>query len=300
MVDADVLLIDEALAVGDVFFRQKCYQRLETLRQRGVTIVLASHAMPDVEQFCTRTALIDAGELRFLGDSVEAVRRYYLLQRSHEGLSARSSPGVADWPVLEAPADAAPQPAPEAFLDLSAVPQVTTGLARCRRVALCDAQGNPCSVFQQGQTARFYYEFELFQDIETPIGGVVITNDRNVTVHGKSTLEYGTPVPSSAPAGTVVRFWQDIELQVAAGEYTFEIGFSDLPRSDYERKHLYPHAELDAHINRLCLVPNVGQFAVVFRTQGAPVQLLHHGLCNLPGTCRVAVVPAQPPAAVAT
>ena len=54
--DADVLLIDEALAVGDIFFRQKCYQRLEALRARGVAIVLVSHAMNEVEQFWARAS----------------------------------------------------------------------------------------------------------------------------------------------------------------------------------------------------------------------------------------------------
>ena len=58
--DADVLLIDEALAVGDIFFRQKCYQRLAALREQGVAIVLVSHALNEVEQFCQRALLLQA------------------------------------------------------------------------------------------------------------------------------------------------------------------------------------------------------------------------------------------------
>src|SRR5215471_4788779 len=79
--DADVLLIDEALAVGDVFFRQRCYQRLEALRARGVSIVLVSHAMNEVEQFCERALLLDGGRIIFQGPASEAVKRYYLLEQ---------------------------------------------------------------------------------------------------------------------------------------------------------------------------------------------------------------------------
>ena len=88
--DADVLLIDEALAVGDVFFRQKCYQRLDALRERGVAIVLVSHAPHDVEQFCERALLLDGGHV-FEGPAVEAVKRYYLIA-PEERLAAAGTP----------------------------------------------------------------------------------------------------------------------------------------------------------------------------------------------------------------
>ena len=113
--DADVLLIDEALAVGDVFFRQKCYQRLAALRERGVAIVLVSHALNEVEQFCQRALLLHGGRVTFEGPAIEAVKRYYLI--APEGVAAAGTPlpgearggdrrGSGAWPV------------PEAFLDL--------------------------------------------------------------------------------------------------------------------------------------------------------------------------------------
>ncbi len=88
--DADVLLIDEALAVGDVFFRQKCYQRLAALRERGVAIVLVSHALNEVEQFCQRALLLHGGHVLFRGSAIEAVKRYYLLAQE----PGRSAPAA--------------------------------------------------------------------------------------------------------------------------------------------------------------------------------------------------------------
>jgi lipopolysaccharide transport system ATP-binding protein len=78
-VDADILLIDEALAVGDIFFRQKCYRRLEALRERGVAVILVTHGMGEVEEFCDRTLLLDRGQATFFGPAIEGVKRYYML-----------------------------------------------------------------------------------------------------------------------------------------------------------------------------------------------------------------------------
>ncbi len=92
-VDAQVLLIDEALAVGDIFFRQKCYQRLERLRERGTSILLVSHAMTEVEQFCQNAVLLDQGLVAFQGSATEAVKRYYLMeQQDHCGDYSASDP----------------------------------------------------------------------------------------------------------------------------------------------------------------------------------------------------------------
>ena len=78
-IDASIVIIDEALAVGDVFFRQKCYSRLEQLRDSGAAILLVSHSMPEIEQYCERAILLDHGSQRFIGPSSEAAKHYYLL-----------------------------------------------------------------------------------------------------------------------------------------------------------------------------------------------------------------------------
>lgn len=80
-VKADILLIDEVLAVGDVFFRQKCYRRLAAMREAGTAIILVSHAMTEVEQFCRQGVLLHHGAMRFSGSATEAVKRFYLIDQ---------------------------------------------------------------------------------------------------------------------------------------------------------------------------------------------------------------------------
>jgi hypothetical protein len=142
-------------------------------------------------------------------------------------------------------------------------------------------------MFQQGQTASFFFEIELLKDMEVLIGGLEILNDRGTIVHGKTTLEYGVSAPSRVLKGSRVRFRQDIDLEIAIGEYTFNFGLSTTSFDNYKNRSAISYRELDEKIVRLCILPNVGQFTVGFRKQGKPVQLLHHGIANLPGSCQI-------------
>jgi lipopolysaccharide transport system ATP-binding protein len=287
-VDADVLLIDEALAVGDVFFRQKCYDRLETLRQQGVSIILVSHAMNDVEQFCRGAVLLDRGRELFNGPAGEAVRRYYLLEQEHLEQAVASAAATSTRETDEGYFGQTGEfwPAPGAFVDLSDVTQVSNDWARCTALALCDETGRPAGSFEQGSTASFFTEYELLRDIEVPITGVLIQNDKGIIIHGKNSLQHDTEVPIGLPAGSRVRFRQDIALEIAPGEYTFEVGLVTLPGGDYQQRHTLSHVDLHHRTLRLCHLPTAGHFAVTFNLRHGKTHLIHYGAANLPGNCR--------------
>jgi ABC-type polysaccharide/polyol phosphate transport system ATPase subunit len=77
--DADVMLVDEVLAVGDAAFAQKCLNVFEQLRDRGRTIVLVTHDMATAQRFCDRAMLIHDAEIQYIGDTEETALRYYRL-----------------------------------------------------------------------------------------------------------------------------------------------------------------------------------------------------------------------------
>jgi lipopolysaccharide transport system ATP-binding protein len=291
-VDADILLIDEALAVGDIFFRQKCYKRLDDLHERGTAVVLVSHAMMEVEQFCRQSILLSRGEVFFQGGASEAIKRYYLIDQQDRFPGMDDSNVTPSAEATLAPADHSDEfwPPTESFLDISHAVQVANGWARCTAIAVCDSQRRPCHVFQQGERANFFYEFELQHDIDAPIGGLVIHNEKGLIVHGKNTLHYGTEVPLMVHTGSRLRFHQEVSLEIAPGEYVFEVGLAALGLPDYERHGLYPHQEVESKQLRLCQVPSAATFAVTLRHKGEPTQLLHHGVANLPGSCQVTTV----------
>jgi lipopolysaccharide transport system ATP-binding protein len=74
--DPDVLLIDEVIAVGDLRFQRKCMDRLREMRERGMTLILASHGLDQVEAECDRAVWLQAGGVRAYGEPSEVVKEY--------------------------------------------------------------------------------------------------------------------------------------------------------------------------------------------------------------------------------
>lgn len=75
-VDADVLLVDEILAVGDAAFQAKCFEKLLDIKAKGTTIVIVSHSLAQVEQICERSIWIDGGKIRMVGSPNEVHPQY--------------------------------------------------------------------------------------------------------------------------------------------------------------------------------------------------------------------------------
>lgn len=283
-VDADLLLVDEALTVGDIFFQQKCYRRLEELKNRGTAIILVSHGLNDVEQFCSRALLLVSGQPYFIGPAPEAVKHYYLVNRE----TAQAVRPAAPKPAVpqEHPSDR-PFSDPAGMFDLSSVTQINDGTARCLQVGLFTNAGRPGRRFEQGETACFYFEYELLRDIEVPVVGLVLFNHKGVIVHGKNSLEYGTALPTRVAAGTVLRFCQRIDLELQVDQYTVEVGIASIAESNFRHASSMLHPELSACVQRHCHLTGLGPFEVGFRRSGTPVQLLHHGIANLRGSVEI-------------
>ena len=288
-IDASIIIIDEALTVGDVFFRQKCYARLEQLKEAGAAILLVSHSMPDIEQYCERAILLDHGELRFIGPSPEASKRYYLLHQGACSNAERRESTSAYTPVETQAGKLIDRPPAEAFLDLTDKPQISNGQARCVGVALCNAAGEPCNSFQQGDRAIFYSEFELKDDIGIPIGGLVLKNERSIIVHGKNGWQYNNDIPISLGVGSKVLCKQEINLDLGPGEYVFEIGLASVSKSQWENRAHISHEEMSSSYINVCQVPNVGSFSIGLVIKNGVSILTHHGITDLPGEMQVAV-----------
>jgi lipopolysaccharide transport system ATP-binding protein len=282
-IEPEILIVDEALSVGDIFFQQKCYRRIDDLRNNGTSILFVSHNMGDVRQFCQRAILLDHGEAAFQGSASDAVAQYMLAQQS--GRVSSAEPTFVNTPAAASAESAFVWPtAPEAFFDIGAAPQISNGWARCTAVALCDSSGRACRAFHQGETAQVFYEFELLQDIEVPIGGINIENDKSVLVHGRNTLQYTYSMPVQAAAkGSRVRFRHDVALDLAAGEYTFEVGLASIDAHHYEYRSRYASDDLYASMLRLCHINPAGRFVLLPDPSSQPTQLLHFGIANLSG-----------------
>lgn len=86
-IEPEILIVDEALSVGDVFFQNKCYKKFEELREKNITVIFVSHDIGTVKQLCSRVLWLEHGEQQMIGDSVEVCNEYsnsILLKRGKE------------------------------------------------------------------------------------------------------------------------------------------------------------------------------------------------------------------------
>jgi lipopolysaccharide transport system ATP-binding protein len=293
-IDASIIIIDEALAVGDVFFRKKCYTRLEQLRDAGTAILLVSHSMPDIEQYCERAVLLDHGVTQFIGSSSEAAKHYYLLHQAPTRPASEASPKPKETNLP--PPGGSERPSAAAFVDLSGKSQIGDGAARCIGVALCNAAGEPCNSFRQGDIAVFYYEFEVSTDIGVPICGVVIQNERGTLVHGKNSWQFENDVPPISGPGARILCRHEIKLDLGPGEYVFEVGLASVSEEVWSARKTMSHEEMSAYHVRNCHIANAGSFSVGLAMKDGVTKLTHHGIANLDGNMSISVETLPQPA----
>lgn len=283
-IDANIIIIDEALAVGDIFFRQKCYTRLNDLKEAGAAILLVSHSMPDIEQYCQRALLLNKGECQFVGSADDTTKHYYLLnQRPDQPVSVTV---LADQSPRSKKSTASQGStldlSPEAFLDITHKKQIGTGEAICTRVALLDSEGKPRQNFKQGDQTTFYYEFQIKENIGVPICGLTIMSEKGVIVYGKNSWQGSEDFSIEYSDQTFVSCSQEIKLDLAPGEYVFYIGLSSVNEHAWKNRQLISVHEESNYLKRVCTVQEAGSFSVGLAMRDGVPFLTHHGLVNLP------------------
>ncbi len=283
-IDASIVIIDEALAVGDIFFRQKCYARLEQLRQSGAAILLVTHAMTEVEQFCKNALLLKNGHQMYLGPAIQATKHYYLQEQNNRSKAVFDTINDTEDSVKSASINPEQWPAIECFRRVHTASEVSNGWGTCTGYVVCDSEGVPCNSFSQGETAVFYYEFTLSHPIGVPLAGLVLQNERGINVHGKGSLEYFGMAPGKLSAGTRIQCRQCVELKLEIGEYSYEIGLATIDAESYMNVSKMGHEEFFSRITRLCHLPAAGVISVGWRKVTNGPALTHHGIADLPGS----------------
>lgn len=293
-VDADILLIDEALAVGDVFFRQKCYTKLNQLKEEGKTIILVSHGMNEVEQFCERALLLNKGKVAELGDSREVVKKYYILDIKNETKDREDEDtekqvqghltgtdetcDFGNWKIKD-----------PLFYDLSQNAEIGNEKIHIVKVGIFDSEGYAKRVFTQGEWAYFFAELEVKQQIGVPLWGIVFYDQKNTIVHGKDSLQLDCDVPHTVDKGNHIFILQRIKMDLGIGDYTFDIGTATMDYQDYEKRPYRNQEEVNETMERLSTMAHVGNFSIHTKPVGEPMQLMFHGCADLPGDIKMVV-----------
>lgn len=291
-VEPKILIVDEALSVGDIFFQQRCYERMGELIDSGVCIILASHDLASVQRFCQKTVVLQRGALRFNGPATEGTKVYvHLEQQERMAAYANSTPPPAGEPAPTA--SPSPLPVwPEGTLRMPApgVQILGNGWARCTGLAICDQEATPAELFAQGSTLSVFYEFEILRDMEFCVGCLTIRDKTTQPVHSKITLQDGIRTPARVARGTRLRFRQDTVLNLHCADYTLDIALEMISANLLDQPGIAYEEFMSAQL-RICELHAVANFSVRLRAETAPFQLLHFGMTGLPSSSTLTTIP---------
>jgi lipopolysaccharide transport system ATP-binding protein len=286
LLEPQILLVDEALAVGDVFFQQKCYTYMRSLIQKGVSVILATHDFHAVQQFCDRALVLREGEVAFLGDAAIGTKQFHhLVQESRRVTSSNRSLREARPVEVSDQESRISWPDDSAFQQIDASEVLRSDKVRCVRIALCDQHLNPSTVFHQGEIGRLFYEFKIIEDVSWPIFGFAIRDRSGLMMFGKHLLQAeGVALPELGPAGCYLRCAIEVCFELSCGQYTIEFGLSEMRDFSYasEGFSISIDAFNELHKTLVDTRPMLA-FSIVLPRDYVGLQLRHYGLVNLPG-----------------
>ena len=191
--DADILLLDEVLAVGDAKFQERCQERILELKARGTTIVFISHDLAAVRRLCDRALLLNHGRLVAEGAPSEVISEYALLGRERNRVEANE--------LLN--------------------PQKP---ARVTAFTFLDDSGKPTTELQTGFSARAIVEYEVTHPIPSAAISVLFYSSGDWTVASQFTT---IDVPLHLPAGTGAIEFSTDELALPPGAYAAGCSIED-------------------------------------------------------------------------
>lgn len=222
--DPDILIIDEALSVGDFFFQQKCLNYIRELSAKGVTLLFVSHDMGVVRDLCSRVVYLLSGEQKFDGDTIQGVSLYFRGADSNRGLIQGHE---SENDSLSDKTNQAPQSLSDQLVDPIWKLDTETPLnckAKILEVGMYDQHGKPVTNFQIGESIQLRLRYQIFCDVPVHIG-FFIKNKYDQVVN--ATTSYTQSLnPPDLKRGESGYFGADIICNLEAGEYsiTFTLG----------------------------------------------------------------------------
>ena len=237
----DILIVDEALAVGDVKFQNKCFRRFEEMQETGCTVLFVTHSPDLVTRFCTRCIVMQAGRVMFDGSAATGVARY--LDLLHGPDDAPLTPaGETEASPLAASASATfGREMLQLAGDRALRPHYNKSHARTGKgfteivdVMLSDGHGQELPVaINSGTKACLRVWTRANSHVSKPFIGWIIKQYDDSYVYGSNTILSGLSIPEMQPNKMVV-IDINIDLRLGRGHYFIDIGSGNYSETGYE------------------------------------------------------------------
>ncbi|WP_455146457.1 ABC transporter ATP-binding protein [Stomatobaculum longum] len=236
-VDPEILIVDEALSVGDVFFQAKCYRRMEEMMKNGTTILMVSHDMGSIIKYCDKVVLLNRGHFVAQGEAGTMVDLY-------KKILANQTDELAEA-LIEQKKEALGLPVGEVHTDKSMkermnlnpeVQEYGDGRASFEDFGTLDARGNVTNLLLKGEMFTIRERIRFHAPIEMPIFTYTLRDKKGTDITGTNTMFEGADIkPVKDGDVYTVSFRQKMNLQ--GGEYLLSMSCTGYENGEHVVYH---------------------------------------------------------------
>lgn len=240
-IEPEILIVDEALSVGDVFFQAKCYHKFEEFKQMGKTILFVSHDLSSISKYCDRVVLLNQGTKLGEGTPKEMIDIYkrvlvgqYAVPEDKESLLddhelAAAAAGSVTGKKNTAKAESQTGVNPELL-------EYGNNAARIKEYFITDEAGIHTTAVIKGQEFTLHMKVEFMEDVPAPIFAFTIKNIKGTEITGTNTMvEKAFLEPVKAGGKKEITFRQKMSLQ--GGEYLLSLGVTGYEKDLFQVYH---------------------------------------------------------------
>ena len=246
-IEPEILIVDEALSVGDVFFQAKCYHKFEEFKKMGKTIVFVSHDLSSISKYCDRVYLLNQGNILGEGSPkamIDTYKRVLVGQYDESENAGEESENLLDDEDLQRAAakkaDGAAKDAAEAFAEAKGqnpnALEYGTKQAQIEGFYITDDRGVPTNAILKGTMFTIHMKVRFMDPIPAPIFAFSVKNVIGVEITGTNTMIEKAFLDSVEPGDVKnVTFTQKMNLQ--GGEYLLSLGVTGYNQDTFEVYH---------------------------------------------------------------
>ena len=228
-IDPEILVVDEALSVGDVFFQAKCYHKFEEFKKQGKTILFVSHDLSSVSKYCDRVVLLNKGVKLDEGSPKQMVDLYKQLLVGQNPVKQNESASEEQIPAENS----------EELGDFQMNPNMLEYGSRIAEITdfrVIDDKGMCSNTIEKGSEFKIRMKVRFNEDIQEPIMAYTFKNIQGTEITGTNTMYENAKVERSGKGDTcTVTFTQTMNLQ--GGEYLLSFGCTGYKNGDFTVFH---------------------------------------------------------------
>ncbi len=231
VLEPDILIVDEALAVGDARFQSKCFRKIRSLRERGVAILLVSHDINAIISFCDHAILLDGGRLVDSGAPRFIAKRYMELLYTVKSavdepaeVSSDEPVGPAEPAIMTGPLDSIPGSEVEETVAAGDPKPYMFGNKKVEilAVAITDEHDRPTELLQSGKFYKITQRVVAHTEVHDLASGIIIRNRHGIELFGVTNKSSGIIIPDLV-AGQVFEVTIAVQMWLSAGDYFLQV-----------------------------------------------------------------------------